>query len=75
MANENKGVFSDLFIAIGNPVQNVADAVGNGFNTATSIAESCLNLCGTLVTSTANTATEIIQGVATAITSAITPKK
>ncbi|MEI8187019.1 MAG: hypothetical protein WCG19_10015 [Chlorobiaceae bacterium] len=75
MANDNNGIFSDLFIAIGQPIQNVADAVGNGCNAAISVAESGVNLCTTIVTSTANTANQLIQGVINGITSAITPKK
>lgn len=71
----NNGVFSDLFTAIGAPVQNVADAAGNGVNTALSLAESCLNVSASLVTNTANTAIQMIQGVTSAITSAVAPKK
>ncbi|MEI7707548.1 MAG: hypothetical protein WCI90_04705 [Chlorobium sp.] len=72
---DNNGIFSDLFNAVGTPIQNVADLVGDGFNAATSIAQTLLNLFGTIVTSTANTAIQIIQGVATGISSAIAPKK
>ncbi len=75
MANENSGVFSDLFNAVGVPIQNLADTLGCGVNSALSIVQSCLTLCTTIVTNTANTAIEIIQCVATGITSAITPKK
>jgi chlorosome envelope protein F len=75
MANENNGIFSDLFSAVGAPIQNVADLVGDGVNAAVSIAQSGVDLCGTIVTSSVNTATQIIQGVATGISSAITPKK
>jgi chlorosome envelope protein F len=66
---DNNGVFSDLFNAIGAPVQNVADAVGNGVNSCISIAESCTNLCATLLTSTVNTANQVIQNVSTALSS------
>ena len=72
---DNNGIFSDLFNAVGTPIPNVADLVGDGFNAATSIAQTLLNLFGTIVTSTANTAIQIIQGVATGISSAIAPKK
>ena len=72
---DNNGVFSDLFNAIGTPVQNVADTVGNGVNSALSIAESCTNLCATLLTSSVNTANQLIQGVASAVTSILTPKQ
>jgi chlorosome envelope protein F len=72
---DNNGIFSDLFNAVGTPIQNVADLVGDGFNAATSIAQTLFNLFGTIVTSTANTAIQIIQGVATGISSAIAPKK
>jgi chlorosome envelope protein F len=75
MANENNGVFTDLLIAVGAPIQNVADAVGNGVNSAFSIAQSGIDLCSTIVSSTANTAIQLIQGVTTGITAAITPKK
>ena len=83
MANENNGVFTNLLIAVGAPIQNVADAVtdtiGSGLSTANSIAQSGLNLAGTVATSSVNTATQFLEGVSTAvtaaITSAITPKK
>ncbi len=75
MANENNGVFTDLFIAVANPIQNLADTLGNGANSATSIVQSCINLCSTIITSMANTAIQLIQGVATAVTSAINPKQ
>lgn len=75
MANENGGVFSDLFIAVGSLAQNIADTLANGVASATSIVQTCTDLCATIITSTANTAIQIIQGVSTAVTSAITPKK
>jgi chlorosome envelope protein F len=75
MANDNNGIFSDLFNAVGTPIQNVADSVGNGFETVTSLAQTLLNIFGTIVTSTANTAIQLIQSVVTGISSAITPKK
>jgi hypothetical protein len=65
MANENSGVFSDLLIAIGAPIQNVTDAaistVGNGLNAAGTIAQSGLNLAGTLATSSANSVGSVAQ--------------
>ena len=75
MANDNNGVFSDLFNAVGAPIQNVADSVGNGFETVTSLAQTLLNIFGTIVTSTANTAIQLIQSVVTGISAAITPNK
>ncbi|ABL65702.1 hypothetical protein [Chlorobium phaeobacteroides] len=75
MANNSNGVFSDLFNAVGAPVQNLSDTIGNGISGAASVVESCTNLCATIVTSSANTAVQLIQGVATGISSAITPKK
>ena len=39
---DNNGIFSDLFNAVGTPIQNVADLVGDGFNAATSIAQTPL---------------------------------
>ena len=75
MANENNGVFSDLFDAVGAPIQNVADTIGDGFNAALSIGQSGVNLCGTIVTSTLNTTSQVLQSVATSITSLTTPKK
>ncbi|MCX6178889.1 MAG: hypothetical protein NT163_05905 [Chlorobiales bacterium] len=75
MANDNNGIFSDLFNAVGTPVQNLADTLGNGLNSATEIVQSCATLCVTIVTNTANTAIQLLLGVATAISSAITPKK
>ena len=75
MANENSGVFSDLFNAFGTLAQNIADTLGNGVTTATSIVQTCLDLCATIVTTTANTAIQLIQVASTAVTTAITPKK
>ncbi|MEI6757677.1 MAG: hypothetical protein WCK85_07475 [Chlorobium sp.] len=77
MANEenNGGVFLDLFIAVGNLLQNVADTLANGVTSAGSIVQSCTNLCATIVSNAANTASQLLQGVATAITSATTPKQ
>jgi chlorosome envelope protein F len=75
MANENNGVFSDLFNAVGTLAQNIADTLVNGVSSATTLVQTCTNLCATIVTSTANTAIQIIQSVTTGISSAITPKK
>ncbi|MEI8187144.1 MAG: hypothetical protein HKK67_02010 [Chlorobiaceae bacterium] len=74
MANTN-GVFSDLFNAVGTPIQNVADTVSNGIDSAASIAGSGINLYTTIISSTANAGIQLIQGVLTGITTAITPKK
>ena len=74
MANTN-GVFSDLFNAVGTPIQNVADTVVSGVDSAASIAGSCINLYSTFITSTANAGIQLIQGVTASITSVITPKK
>lgn len=73
MANSN-GVFSDLFNAVGSPVQNAADALGSGVASAVTLVESCTNLCATLLTSSVNTASRIVQDVAKGISSATTPK-
>jgi chlorosome envelope protein F len=73
MANSN-GVFSDLFNAVGEPIQNVADVAGNTFGSVISIAESCTNLCATVLTTTVNTASQLVQGVGNAVSSALTPK-
>jgi chlorosome envelope protein F len=75
MANENNGVFSDLFNAVGALAQNLADTLVNGVSTATSLIQTCTDLCVNIVNSTANTAIQIIQNVSTGISSAITPKK
>jgi chlorosome envelope protein F len=75
MANENNGVFSDLFNAVGVPVQNVADTLVNGVSSATSLVQTVTNLFGSIISGAANLAIQIIQGVATGITSAIAPKK
>ena len=75
MANENNGVFSDLFIAFGNLAQNLADTLANGIVSATSVVQSCTDLCATIVTNTANTAIQLIQSVTAGISSVITPKK
>ncbi|NTV17366.1 MAG: hypothetical protein HGB09_07985 [Chlorobiaceae bacterium] len=75
MANENNGVFSDLFNAVGALAQNLADTLVNGVSSATSIVQTCTDLCASIVTNTANTAIQIIQSVTTSISSAITPKK
>jgi chlorosome envelope protein F len=74
MANSN-GVFSDLFNAVGAPVQNAADTVGTGVGSALSLVESCTNLCASLLTSSVNTALQLVQGVTNGISSAIAPKK
>ncbi|NTV01425.1 MAG: hypothetical protein HGB04_01380 [Chlorobiaceae bacterium] len=74
MANNN-GVFSDLFNAVGAPIQNVADFAGNTFGALFSVAESCTNLCATVLTNTVNTTTQLVQGVADAVTKAIAPKQ
>ncbi len=59
MANENNGVFTDLLVAIGAPIQNVTDAaietVSNGLNAAGSIAQSSLNAAGSVAQSSLNT--------------------
>ena len=75
MANETNGVFSDLFNAVGTLVQNVADTLVSGVTSAGSVVQSCTDLCGTILTNTINTALQLIQSVATGITSAIAPKK
>ena len=75
MANENSGVFSDLFNAVGALAQNLADTLVNGVSSATSLIQTCTDLCVNIVNSTANTAIQIIQNVSTGISSAITPKK
>lgn len=76
MSNENNGgVFSDLFNAVGALAQNLADTFVSGVTTATSIVQSCTNLCVTIVSNTANTAAQLIQDITTAVTSAVAPKK
>jgi chlorosome envelope protein F len=75
MANENGGVFSDLFNAVGALAQNLADTLVNGVSSAGSLIQTCTDLCVNIVSSTANTAIQIIQSVSTGISSAITPKK
>ncbi|NTU98229.1 MAG: hypothetical protein HGA62_10510 [Chlorobiaceae bacterium] len=74
MANNN-GVFSDLFEAVGAPVQNVADTVGNGVNSVISVAQSCTNVCTNLLTSTAAAGLQFIQSVVSGISTAIAPKQ
>ena len=75
MANENGGVFSDLFIAFGALAQSIADTLVNGVSSASTVVQSCSELCVTLLTNTANTALQLIQNVTDGISSAITPKK
>jgi|WetSurMetagenome_2_1015567.scaffolds.fasta_scaffold410340_1 chlorosome envelope protein F len=74
MANSN-GVFSDLFQAVGAPIQNAADTVENGVNSAVSVAQSCTNLCTNVVTGTATAGLQFVQSILTGITSAIAPKQ
>ena len=74
MANNN-GVFSDLFSAIGTPIQNVADFAGNTVGELFTVAQSCTNLCATLLTNTVNTATQVVQGASDALTRIIAPKQ
>jgi chlorosome envelope protein F len=71
----NNGVFSDLFQAVGAPIQNVADTVGNGVNSAISVAQSCTNACTNILTGTASAGLQLIQSVVSGITSAIAPKQ
>ncbi|WP_207387777.1 hypothetical protein [Chlorobium sp. N1] len=66
MANSN-GVFSDLFQAVGVPVQNVADGVVDGAASVLSVAESGVTLCGTALTATINTGMDVLKGVSDAL--------
>lgn len=75
MANENNGVFSDLFNAVGTLIQNVADTLVSGVSSASTVVQSCASLCTTIVSNTVNTVFQVIQSVGTGISSAITPKK
>lgn len=74
MANNN-GVFSDLFQAVGAPIQNVADTVGNGVNSVVSVAQSCTTICTNALTGTASAGLQFLQSVVSGISSAITPKQ
>lgn len=75
MANDNNcGLFCDLFDALGVLAQNVADTLGNVISTASGLVQSCADVCGPIVTNTANSAVQIIQSVANGISSAIAPK-
>ncbi|EAT58716.1 hypothetical protein CferDRAFT_0760 [Chlorobium ferrooxidans DSM 13031] len=75
MANENGGVFSDLFNAFGALVQSLADTLTSSVSSASTVVQSCTELCVNIVTNTANTALQLVQNVANGISSAITPKK
>ncbi|NTV98621.1 MAG: hypothetical protein HGA70_05610 [Chlorobiaceae bacterium] len=74
MANNN-GVFSDLFQAVGAPIQNAADTVGTGVNSVVSLAQSCTGVCTNVLAGTANAGLQFLQSVISGITSAIGPKQ
>jgi len=73
MADETKntGMISDLFIAVGNLFQGMADTVVNGVSTAVQLVESLGKTSISIVEGVAKAAAQILEGV----TSAITPKK
>ncbi|HWR00971.1 MAG TPA: hypothetical protein VN371_03840 [Chlorobaculum sp.] len=77
MANESagNGVFTDLFAAVGDLAQQATDIVGSGVKTATDVVTPIGNASVSLVTTTINSAAQLIQGVADGITAAIAPKK
>lgn len=74
MENSN-GVFSDLFQAVGTPIQNAADTVGSGVNSVISVAQTCTGICTNVLTGTASVGLQFIQSIVTGISSAIAPKQ
>lgn len=66
MVNTN-GVFSELFQAVGVPVQNAADGVVSGAASVLSVAESGVNLCATALTASLNTGINLLNGVSDAL--------
>ncbi|NTW83452.1 MAG: hypothetical protein HGB36_08815 [Chlorobiaceae bacterium] len=72
---DNNGVFSDLFQAVGAPVQNVADVVGNGVNSVIDVAQNGAGILTNILSSTATAGLQFVQSVVSGVASAITPKQ
>ncbi|HHE07568.1 MAG TPA: chlorosome envelope protein F [Chlorobaculum parvum] len=76
MANESaNGVFSDLFTAVGDLAQGATDIASSAIKTTTDTVQPIGNAAVELCTTTINSATQLVEGVTKAITSAITPKQ
>ncbi|UWX58505.1 chlorosome envelope protein F [Chlorobaculum sp. MV4-Y] len=77
MANEsgNIGVFGDLFTAVGDLAQQSTNMAGSAVKTATDTVQPVTNACVQLCTTTINSATQIVEGVTKAITTALAPKQ
>ncbi len=69
--NDFSGAFSDLLNAAGKLAQQQVDMVSSGVQAAVSIVEPLTKTALELAGSAANTATQMLQN----LTSAITPKK
>ncbi len=72
---DNNGVFSDLFQAVGAPVQNAADVVGNGVNSVIGVAQQGAGILTNILSSTATAGLQFVQSVVSGVASAITPKQ
>lgn len=72
---DNNGVFSDLFQAVGAPVQNVADVVGSGVNSVIGVAQQGAGILTNILSSTAAAGLQFVQSVVSGVASAITPKQ
>ncbi len=75
MAENNNGVFSDLFTAVGNTTQDVADNVVNGATNVTNAAGEYANLGVSIATGAATSTLKLVQDVLSGISSALKPKQ
>ncbi|WP_294346838.1 hypothetical protein [Prosthecochloris sp.] len=75
MAENNNGVFSDLFNAVGNTTQDVADNVINGATNVTNAAQEYANLGVSIATGAATSTLKLVQDVLSGISSALNTKQ
>jgi chlorosome envelope protein F len=75
MAENNTGVFSDLFNAVGNTTQDVADNVINGATNVTNAAQEYANLGVSIATGAATSTLKLVQDVLSGISSALNTKQ
>lgn len=72
---DNKGIFEDLFSAVGEPVQNVADSATEAIGIAGNLVQECIGVCGKLATTTVTTGLQLAQDVISGITSNLGQKQ
>lgn len=75
MAENNNGAFSDLFNAVGNTTQDVADNVINGATNVTNAAQEYANLGVSIATGAATSTLKLVQDVLSGISSALNTKQ